>query len=844
MFGSVDPLYVIDGVSVPIVNLNSLGIADLNIHDIENVTVLKDASSGALYGFQGGNGVIIIDTKQGGKENHLEFTTKFGFEYFNKRYDLMDTKDFLASLDSSQNKFNLGIRQYYPVYSNTQSSENMQNEIFKVGIIKEYQLSGSGNVKDINYYVSGNYYSHTGIIVNSDYKRYSVSANVEKKFADRASAEIGYRGSLQKNLDNLDTYGGNNLIFQGINKAPLIKSTPDSMYWYNYDPTSRYLVNRIYLPPYYTSLLGRELTDSLINNKKSLNISSQTFRASGKVKITDDIFINAATSLTLRSSDYLTYIRHYYIYNYTQWAFPDYYLSSTENVVILNSQININLHKKIGGHEFNVISGCKFYKDNIYWNLDSSNNSVENYNMANETYIRGSSLIHGPRGSVIRDINSYLGNFIYNYKQTYFVSFAGNYENIKEGLYLNTAAFFPSVALNWDVAREFNTGLLPWLNHFNLYANWGRSGNYPLNSLSDDLYGQAYQIINSKIDTGYSVRQLGNHGLKPEMVEEHDFGTSIDLFKNSRVIITSSLYYKTNSNLIIMRNIPAYYGGGQMFGNIGKLQTNGFELGLEVIPVLTQHFLWYSKFNFSTNHETIKQLADYSSIDIPSTDMLYPDFTINVNGTLGNIMGYKILGPWTNADQAALLKNPLHTQYVNINGYKFLNADASDATISTSDKVALGSSIPAYTWNWYNSFSYKNFGVEMIWYAVMGTSKYNATRAASFATGTNRGVNKLISDSSRIFTNPIFYQSSFFVENNSFLRLKELTFSYQPSKKFFNTANLKFSLSFENLVTITPYKGYDPEAAIYTDNTFSDNAIDRGAFPNPQAVYLSITLKF
>jgi hypothetical protein len=126
----------------------------------------------------------------------------------------------------------------------------------------------------------------------------------------------------------------------------------------------------------------------------------------------------------------------------------------------------------------------------------------------------------------------------------------------------------------------------------------------------------------------------------------------------------------------------------------------------------------------------------------------------------------------------------------------------------------------------------------------MGTSKYNATRAATFAASTNRELNKLIADTSKIYTNPLFYQSSYFVENNSFLRLKQLTFSYQPKEKFFNTVNMKFSMSFENLITITPYKGYDPEAAIYTDNTFSDNAIDKGAFPNPQAVYFSITLKY
>ena len=155
LFGSVDPLYVVDGVSVPIVNLNTLGIADLNIHDIENITVLKDASSEALYGFQGGNGVVMIQTKQGDKENYIEFTSRYGVERNTKYYNLMGTKDFLASMDSSKKKIRIEIRNSYPPYSDSLSNENMQKKIFQDGINKEYQLAGSGSVKGFNYYISG-----------------------------------------------------------------------------------------------------------------------------------------------------------------------------------------------------------------------------------------------------------------------------------------------------------------------------------------------------------------------------------------------------------------------------------------------------------------------------------------------------------------------------------------------------------------------------------------------------------------------------------------------------------------------------------------------------------------
>ena len=138
-FSSAEPLYVVDGVPVPIVNMSSLGIADLNIHDIENVTVLKDASSTALYGFQGGNGVVLIDTKKGG-ENEIRFSTKGGIQWFNNFYDLMNTQDFLASLQLAKNNIQSYLYNYYPKITDNPSNDNWQKEIFRKGSSQEYQL--------------------------------------------------------------------------------------------------------------------------------------------------------------------------------------------------------------------------------------------------------------------------------------------------------------------------------------------------------------------------------------------------------------------------------------------------------------------------------------------------------------------------------------------------------------------------------------------------------------------------------------------------------------------------------------------------------------------------------
>jgi TonB-dependent starch-binding outer membrane protein SusC len=827
IFGNVDPLYVIDGVTVPSMNLNSLGVADLNIHDIENISVLKDVSSAALYGFQGGNGVVMIDTKKGDRGNHLQFSSKFGIESFNRRYELMNTKDFLASINLNKTYQISNIYKYYPEYSDTLKNENMQNKIFQTGIIKEYQLSGSFNVHKVHYYISGNYYDHSGIIVNSLYKRYTVLANAETQFTDKISVSIGYRNSIQNNKDNLDSYGGNNIIFQGINKSPLIKSTPLIYYGDYYGLNKRN----------YTEI-GYEVepTDSIIKNtSKKEDNTSYTLRGSLSIKLTENFIITVFSDFTKREIDYSSDILHYFlgIEHMTPYVMkPNIYqtnikLRSDEDIALLNNQIRMNWEKKIELHEFMVTAGCKIYKDKAHWrsysNVSNLDNNVRN---VDEMYIRNSLSVFGPGGTVVRDIKSFLGNVVYSYNQKYFVSAAANYEMLKEGKYINYEALFPSVACSWDLAKEYRFNLPGWINQLQLRVDWGRSGNYSLNSLSYIQTDSSYYYYSNSYYKGLGIREYGNPLLKPEMVEGYDFGLDLDCFKNSRLILNVDFFSKTNSNLIILRDIPKYYGNGKIFYNIGEMNSSGQEFSIEVIPIWTKKIQWFSRFNWSVNKQYVKKLVDNKTINIAGNNF-FPDFTIRQNEKLGNISGYKIIGPWTADDET---NSP---DYPHAGNYKF-----------TSTKVSLGNSFPDQTWNWNNIFRYDNFSVGILWYASLGARKYNATRAATYAAGTNRDVNNILQGNNAAMFNPEFYRTSFFVEDASFIKLKQLVFTYESKKKLFNSVGLLLTLSFENLVTFTKYKGYDPEASIYSDNRFSDNSVDKGAFPNPRGMYLSLTLNY
>ena len=840
LFGSVEPLYIVDGVLVPTVNLRSLGITDLNVHDIESVTVLKDASSTALYGYMGGNGVVIIDTKKGG-EKKINFSTKQGFQWFNNFYNLMDTKNFLKTFYTSDKLFYTefyirrpNVSPKYPSYSWFLDDINWQDVIFQPGNIKEYQLSGQGNIKTFDYYISGNYFEHTGIVVNSSYKKYSLSTNISKVFNSKLSAQINYKTCHQNNNNNLDSYLGNSLIYRGINAEPEYTSAEEYINMNN----RFYLLNQnIYEPNPYALITSAQLKNKyspqyVIDNYEriqKINFHSVNFMA--KYRFLNDFYFNASSSISFRDYTFKTDV-------------DENYLLSNEGYIILSQQYNLAYSRQIKEHEFKLTSGVKLYKDNINWKVDSAYGDFlegENeYEPIEEIYLKGSMSRYGEKGSIRRSINSIIGHLSYNYNKKFFISLVANYDHLIEGRNVEVTDLFPSVAINWDISREYWFRQIKSLEYFNIYANWGHSGNYALNSLSNDLYNKnIYPYSNDSEDQGYYIKNLSNHNLSHEKITEFDIGTELSLFQN-RAKININYFFKTNSDLLLQRDIPYYYGGGTQFVNIGIMKNNGREYSVDLIPVKTSNFNWHIKLGYSKNNQYIKQLADTNILKFNKLDLLYPDFIIKEGGQVGSIYGYKIIGRITKEDNLGLDRVGEALYQI-----KYLNPDSSNLKINEDDKVIIGNSIPDFTWNFYNTFSYKNFELYFLIHAVIGVDKYNATKAATYITGTNWDVNTIIiNNKDRYNASSLYYESDAFIEDASFIRFKMLTLSYSPKKVFFNHVSAKFSVSIENLVTITKYSGYDPEATIFTDNNFSDNAIDRGAYPIPKSMYFSIGFTF
>ncbi len=843
IYASLDPLYVIDGVPVPKVNMNSLGISDLNINDIESISVLKDASSNAIYGLQGGNGVIIVNTKSGGGKPYINARFKTGVQYFNKRYDFNNAQEFLEvhkySDDNYGTEYFTGNKKssrppVYPEYQVGMATDNWQDEIFTHGISKEFQLNSGGSFKEANYYISGNHFKQTGIVKNSGFEKSSVLVNAEYGLFNKADIQLNYKGSLIENSNNLDSYLGNLVIYQGINTSPVYYSTADSV---------KNIGTPRLLYPHFLILHTKEAPYLINELTRTQKIKSNSLHLSASLMLMKNLFFEYSGALSLRKYNYQ------YTNEYTKSNFIKY--KTQENIAVIARNYKLKYEISNNSHQLKIDLGYRYNSENIFWDtpnkVDAS--SAEGYP---EIYQRGSMAIFGEKGSTTRRIRSLYMHINYNYKSKYIVSLAGNYDHLDENDDAFAKQLFPSVAISWDVAKEPFLYDLKALNSLELYANWGIAGNYPLNGLARDLYAEPrnHELLRDSPDGNWfgvdttppaqHIENLANHHLRPELVTEYNLGTRVSLF-NERLIINYNYYNKTNHDLILFRDIPIYYSEGRQMYNIGELNSWGQEIVLETLPIQTKDFSWYNRFNYSMNRQMIVSL---NSLDLvfSNRDRLIPKFVVKVNRPIGDFIGYKYIAKYDPEDeyQAELVNKEKACIHM---GILYEKIDTISGILNENDKAVIGNSIPDFVFSFHNAFRYKTFQLDMIIYGVVGVDKYNATRAATYMSGVNSDIHKIMLDGKRYYKSDIFYESSYFVEDASFIRLKQVSFSYFPNKKWFGCIP-EISITGENLITITRYKGYDPEASIYTNNNFSDNGIDRGAYPIPIGWIISVGLKF
>jgi TonB-linked SusC/RagA family outer membrane protein len=816
---SNDPLYVIDGVA-----LSSIGLQDINVNDIESMEVLKDASATAIYGSRGANGVVLITTKSGragiAKIEYNSFVSK---SKPMKKYDLLNAVDY-----AKQANHIAGGNVFADPSAFAGKTTNWQDLIFSKGITQNHQLSVSGGTEKSRYYISVYYVDQSGLLVNSSQKKFAIRSNIDTRINDKLSLGLGLFAARTNSHNNGDIGGKINPVTGALTWAPT-ESVYDSNGKYN-----RFAVSPIAPNPYMT-IKERQIDN--FSNSAVLN---------GKLKyrFTDYLTLNVNVGLDLNTSKSASL--------YNDWISPGNPGSGqglNESYTIQNSNA-LTFHKRIRDDHDLTVTGIveETSSKNSYFyasgsGLTSLSNGYNNLGL-NATSGIGSGYSNWA-------ILSYIGRLSYSFKEKYLLTATYRADGSSKFQKSSQWGYFPSVGLGWRMSEEKFIKDLNLFSNLKLRGSWGITGNQSINPYSSLglLTPIQYSFGSTALSQGYLLGSPSNPDLKWETTAQTDIGVDMS-FINNRINVTMDFYKKRTKDLLLQVPIPGYSGGGSVYQNTGVIDNKGFEFAVDVVAVETKNFSWTTSFNASSTSNKVISLGKdsiiYRPVVIGGGGLVS---TIQVAKT-GEALGAFYLIPWSGIYQS------------DANGYKAGDNNYTDVSkngsIGFEDRVIIGNSLPKFIWAWNNNFNYKNLELNLFIQAVQGNKVFNATYAAIAAPTsdikyptlaesanywTSKNTGSLWADPASA-TNRSYVESSQYLQDGSYIRLKNISLSYSFPKKLTHLENVKLSVSAQNLATITKYKGFDPEASSTSASSDADGGIDLGAYPSPKIITVGLHIEF
>ena len=829
---SNDPLYIIDGIAQD-------QFENVNVNDIQSMDILKDAAATAIYGSRAANGVVVITTKKGSGAPKITYEVFGGPSVLAKKIDLLGAAEY-AEIENTR----AGREVYSPTFIDSirrTGGTDFQDEFFQTGRTQNHQLSVSGGEEKISYYVSGNYVDQEGIVINTNYKKYALRSNLEVTPNNYVKFGMNLFGVREENNNNK----GNHPIH-------------DVLIW---SPT---------LPV--RDADGEYILSDPVGSQGNNPIAEQSERVSDVMENYIGTNLHATISPTnwlefkyLMGIDYQT-IRQGVLYN--KYTFSGRGNTSngvynTENMTLQNSFIT-SVKKEFNGHKidftavFEQTSRTKINTETQSIGLSTTSLSYYNLTLGDRTTADGSY-----RNWALR---SYVGRLNYNFKDKYLLSGTARYDGSSKFLGGNKYGFFPSASFAWHAKNESFLQNLNLFDDLKFRASWGQTGNqgvrpYITLALLESDLENSYTYGTGAHVPGATIRIHPSPGLKWETTEQLNLGVDMSFFEG-RLNTSVDVYRKRTIDLIQPVPVDSYLGGGDYFDNVGEVENKGLDILTQVTPVDVNDFKWESSFNISFLKNKVLSLGDEP--DTP--DIRYvgggywngtlsgTEFVIKEGEPIGSFNGYEYLGPWkeSEADLAALYgQKPGDSRYLDVNG---------DTAITSDDLKLLGNGIPDFYWGWNNSFTYKNFNLNLFFTGSHGNELYNLTYALTMTptgasrtfthadirnhyTPENQNTDVPILNS---FSNRVRLNSSRWIEDGSFVRLKNITFSYTFRKEQLkNVGSVKLYVSGQNLWTLSKYKGYDPEVSSSNE---SDSDIvagfDAGGYPLPKIYTAGLKVTF
>lgn len=799
-----EPLYVVDGFAT------TSGV-DLNPNDIESMEILKDASATAIYGARGANGVIIITTKRG-KSGRAQITYNgyVGMQKINNPFHMLDGKQYMTLANELYKEIDGQAGQENGVYTQSQLQSDVNTDWIKeathTGIVHSHNIQVQGGNENTKILTSIGYFDQAGVLKNTDYSRFSGRVNVDQKINNFIRSGVSLYG--QRASSNIQDYSGNilqsNVLLGILTYDPTVPA-------YNADGSfGRPPGGRGDNP--LANLVGRqnEVVQDRFNGNAYLEvkpIQDLTVRVNGGAEVA-----HYFTGKYLPKSTYQGGIDNGVA------STIDY--SSTRQLF----DATLNYSKTFNEvHSFSALGGYAYEKTySSYRSLAVKGFSTDLFSFNNLDAASTITGVNYSKGESI--LISFFGRLNYGYKDKYLFTATVRRDGSSRFGANHKWGYFPSAAVAWKMDKEEFVRNLNVFSNLKLRVGYGRTGNdqignyapYALMATTRFTFDGSTNTAGTHLNQGSPENPL----LKWETTSQYNVGLDMGFF-NSRLMVTVDGYYKKTSDLLINKSFPLYSGftSGQV--NLGSIENKGIEFEIASKNIIEKNFSWDTKFNLAINRNKVLDIGGkdiYLTSSKPMGTVSEEQFAVIREGQpLGSLFGYVYAGVIQKDEKyapqpAAVAGDP---KFLDISGPE----GKPDGKIDANDRTIIGSGNPKFIYGLTNTFNYGNFDLNIFLHGSVGNDLLNMTRMNLDWNRSTDALNRWTPTNTNtdIPRNGFYYMksggyiNSHFIENASFMRLKNITLGYtlKNISKAFNS--VRFFVAAENLLTFTKYSGWDPE---------------------------------
>ncbi len=876
---STAPLYVIDGLQIDINtnndeiatsgytsrNAKSNPLAGINPSDIVSIEVLKDASATAIYGSRGANGVILITTKSGGGEKtSVEFETYSGLSYANKYIDVLQGQDYanyrFASNPSGEFGRTVdGVRQPIDFSALGKESRNWQNEVLRPALTQNYNLSiNSGGKSGTRLSASFGYFRQEGIIMKNVFERYNGRMKADWDINKKLSFGANLSLSHQKSTGAATTSGGNS--YNGLIQTMtlyrpymVVDSEQDAG-----NPDNGGLSNPV---------------DFMNNSLKEVPTTRIMIDGYGQYKILDGLILRVSAGSVISKSK----SEEWYPSN-TSWGYSPKGIAVYSGTDVNSWQTSNTLtyaKSMKGGLYLNLMAGFEF-SEYYYANLFTR---AEGF--MNQSYIGLYDIAQA--GTYPDKISTYkekqsreseFGRLNFTIKNKYLFTASFRRDGSSKFGMNNKYAYFPSGAFAWKINNERFMKKIKVIDELKYRLSFGATGNdriqtYRSLSRMDIAYYPGVTVSSTGAygyvaDLGLAPSEMPNRNLKWETTYQYNTGLDLKMFKE-RLTLGVDLYYKQTIDMLLRADVPSQIASYRQWQNLGKVDNKGLEISLGGSIIKTKNFEWNASINFNMNRNEIKSLGsvEYIPVNIAGGHIVEVGRAI-VGQSIGTGWGYVYDGVYQKDDFTDNTYSTLKPGVTSVSwqkakpgDLKFKNIDGDAANVITpeGDKTVISNSQPKHFGGFNNTFSYRGFDASLFFQWSYGNQILNIGRYRYEGYIPYYNVSKTYWDNHWTPENPsnvypaiqgafTTESSSYYVEDGSYIRLKNIVLGYSFPQKFLKKIainNLRIYASADNIFTLTNYSGYDPEVSYW--NTLL-TGLDYTSYPRARTFTLGLNLKF